>query len=574
MRNLAPEGVFRALVKLLASAAALACGLGLAPGLAAAAPRANTGPPAVDFELAPREALASAASAGAVRSRPLNTPGRFNLVGMRWRGRAEPEIALRVRRRGRWSRWARLEAHGDHNPDPGAGERAVSASDPLWVGAAGAVQYRLSRPVPGLRLHFVRVAKRVRAAAAKRARAAAARAQQPVFVSRKQWGAGACPPRSAPAYGEVRAVHVHHTVSLNDYSPTEAPAMVLAICRYHRNSNGWDDIGYNALVDKYGVLYEGRAGGLDKPVVGAQAQGFNAQTAGIASIGDHTATAASPPVLDALARYIRWKLPVHGQPLSGRVTLTSAGGSLTRYAAGARVTLERVIGHRDTGRTSCPGSALYAQLPRLRNLVGTGALLPVSTFGTRLSAFLGDTAVDYRQPVLVSGNLLAADGRALAGETVRLQVSPDGRWHNSRRLATRPDGSFATELRPRLRMYVRLRFRGRGDLRGSASSPLLLRLHPVITIDRPPTEAAAGRAVRLTGAVAPRKRVLRLVLQQRVGERWRKVGTRTVLARRGRFTTSFVPRTPGRYRFYVVAGADLDTDRASSDAHELSVSGR
>jgi N-acetylmuramoyl-L-alanine amidase len=575
--------VFRALVKLLASAAALACGLVLAPGLAVAAPRANTGPPAVDFELAPREALARAASAGGVRSRPLNTPERFNLVGMRWRGRAEPEIALRVRRGGRWSRWARLEAHGDHNPDPGAGERAVSASDPLWVGAAGAVQYRLSRPVTGLRLHFVRVAKRVRAAAAKRVRAAAtmrvraaarARAQQPVFVSRRQWGARACPPRSAPDYGEVRAVHVHHTVSLNDYSPTEAPAMVLAICRYHRNSNGWDDIGYNALVDKYGVLYEGRAGGLDKPVVGAQAQGFNAQTAGIASIADHTATAAGPAVLDALARYIRWKLPVHGQPLSGRVTLRSAGGSLTRYAAGARVTLERVIGHRDTGRTSCPGNALYAQLPELRSLVGTGALLPVSTFGTRLSAFLGDTAVDYRQPVLVSGNLLAADGRPLAGETVRLQVSPDGRWHSSRRLATRPDGSFATELRPRLRMYVRLRFRGHRDLRGSGSSPLLLRVHPVITIDRSPTEATAGRAVRLTGAVAPRKRVLRLVLQQRVGERWRKVGTRPVLGRRGRFTTSFVPTTPGRYRFYVVARADLDTDRASSDAHELNVAGR
>jgi hypothetical protein len=549
--------VFGALVKLLASAAALACCLALAPTLASAAPRA------LDFELAPRDDAVRAASGG-VRSRPLETPRRFNLVGMRWGGRAEPEVELRVRRRGRWSRWEHLEAHAEHNPDPGTGEQTVAASDPLWVGKAGAVQYRLSQPVPRLRLHFVRVsgvAPRVRTA----------QAQQPTIVSREEWGADACRPRSAPDYGEVRAVHVHHTVSLNDYGPAEAPAMVLAMCRYHRDSNGWSDIGYNALVDKYGVLYEGRVGGLDKPVVGAQAQGFNAQTAGIASIGNHTAEAVSPQVLDAIARYIGWKLPAHGQPVSGRVTLTSAGGSFSRYGTGARVTVERVIGHRDTGRTACPGNALYAQLPELRSLVGSGALLPVSTFGTRLSAFLGDTAVEYGEEVLVSGNLLATDGRPLVGEAVRLQVSPDGRWHNSRRLATRPDGSFATELRPRLRMYVRVRFGGDGGLRGSGSSPLLLRLYPTITIDRPPRRGQAGRAVRVAGRVAPRKRVLRLVLQQRQRGSWRRVGGRTVLARRGRFETSFVPSAAGRYRFYVVAKSDLDTDRGSSDAHELSV---
>ncbi len=131
---------------------------------------------------------------------------------------------------------------------------------------------------------------------------------------------------------------MHHTVSLNDYAPEESAAIVLSICRYHRNSNGWNDIGYQALVDKYGVLFEGRAGGLDQAVIGAQAQGFNSETAGIASIADHTSAEATPETMAGLARYIRWKLGVHGQPLSGRVTLTSAGGSASRYPAGARVT--------------------------------------------------------------------------------------------------------------------------------------------------------------------------------------------------------------------------------------------
>ena len=130
-------------------------------------------------------------------------------------------------------------------------------------------------------------------------------------------------------------MHVHHTVSLNDYSPAESPGIVLAVCRYHRNSNGWNDIGYNALVDKYGTLFEGRAGGLDQAVIGAQAQGFNSVTAGISNIGDHTSLPQTPEALAALASYIRWKLTVHGQPLAGRVTVTSAGGSASRYGAGA-----------------------------------------------------------------------------------------------------------------------------------------------------------------------------------------------------------------------------------------------
>jgi hypothetical protein len=531
----------------------------LLPVSASAAPRA------VDFELAPRGGAVATASSTSVRSRPLRTPQHFNLVGMRWRGRATPEIELRVRRRGRWSRWEHLEVQGAHNPDPGRGERTVAASSPLWVGTASAVQYRMSRRVPGLRLHFVRVAERPVVARS-------AQAQQPAVVPRADWGAGACPPRRAPQFGEVKAVHVHHTVSLNDYSPAEAPAMVLAICRYHRNSNGWDDIGYNALVDKYGVLYEGRAGGLDKAVVGAQAQGFNTQTAGIASIGDHTVAGASPQELDAIASYIRWKLPVHLQPVSGPVAVTSTGGSLTRYPTGARVTLQRVIGHRDTGNTACPGNALYAQLPELRSRVETGALQPVSAFSTRLSAALGDPAVDYGESVLVSGSLLGGDGTPIAGESVDLQVSPDRRWHTARRVTTAPDGTFATELRPRLRMYVRTRFRGSGGFRGSGSTRVLLRLRPLITIDRPPTRAKASSTVPISGRVAPRKRVLRLVVQRQAGSGWRKAGARTVLARRGLFSTSFVPGSVGRFRFYVASKSDDDTDRGSSLPSELSVS--
>ena len=75
---------------------------------------------------------------------------------------------------------------------------------------------------------------------------------------------------------------MHHTVTTNDYGPEDSAGIVLGIARYHRDSNGWNDLGYNFLVDKYGQVFEGRAGGIDAPVIGAQAQGYNSVSTGIA----------------------------------------------------------------------------------------------------------------------------------------------------------------------------------------------------------------------------------------------------------------------------------------------------
>jgi hypothetical protein len=521
-------------VKLLVPAAALVCVL-LLPPSALAAPS--------DFELrAPERAGAK-----------LTAPRAFNLVGLRWSGRALPDVELRVRRGRGWSRWQHVGVHG------------AGGSDPLWVGRARTVQYRLDRRVRGLRLHFVAVGKR----------RVPARASQTVdtpfpYVPREDWGASQCVPRDRPSYGEVKAVHVHHTVSLNDYTAEEAPRIVLAICRYHRNSNGWDDIGYNALVDKYGTIYEGRAGGLDQAVIGAQAQGFNSQTAGIANIGDYSSIAASPESLSATAAYIRWKLGVHGQPLSGPVTVTSSGGPASRYPAGARVSLERVIGHRDTGKTACPGDELYAQLDEIRAMVESGAgVVPSSS--ARVSAALADDRVDYGTIVPVTGTLVGPDGSPLAGQPVEVQVNSDNAWRRARSVITGADGAFATDLKPAKRMYVRVRYPGGADLRGASSRRLLLRLRPVLSFDSPPRGARRGRRVRVRGSVAPRKRVVSVVFQRRIGGRWRKVGTRLARTRRGRFSTSFVPAFRARYRFYAVAKSDLDTDRGATELQSLRV---
>ena len=193
---------------------------------------------------------------------------------------------------------------------------------------------------------------------------------KPPFVRRREWGAnrdnGGCHPRSDPVYGQVKAATVHHTVTANSYSEAEAPGIVLAICRYHRNANGWNDIGYNALVDRFGNLYTGRSGGVGKAVVAAHAQGYNAQTTGISSIGDHTSSPMTAAAHDAVAHFLAWKLDRHGIPATGTIRLLSAGGSSNRFPLGARVEVKRIFRHGKTGITACPGLALTNQMAALR----------------------------------------------------------------------------------------------------------------------------------------------------------------------------------------------------------------
>ena len=250
-----------------------------------------------------------------------------------------------------------------------------------------------SAALPGAKLHFVNTTGTATAADRRRTairgkvnaawspwpscRARSCRTRGPPSRSRRSCRAPSGAPRTArraavPTTGEVQAAFVHHTVNLNDYSQAEAPAVVLGICRYHRNSNGWNDIGYNFLVDKYGTIYEGRAGGIDQPIVGAQSQGYNSVSTGIANVGTFEDVPQSNEALTAMARLIRWKLPLHGAPTQGNVTVTSAGGDSNRYPAGTAVTLNRISGHRDGNNTACPGTALYNQLPDLRQRVGSG----------------------------------------------------------------------------------------------------------------------------------------------------------------------------------------------------------
>ncbi|WP_224285554.1 peptidoglycan recognition protein, partial [Streptomyces sp. LS1784] len=191
-------------------------------------------------------------------------------------------------------------------------------------------------------------------------------APRPAIVTRAGWGADESLRDPDFVYtGPVREVFVHHTDSATDYACGDAPRVIRAIYQYHVTTNGWRDVGYNFLIDRCGTVYEGRAGGVERPVHGAHTLGFNTDSAGIAAIGTYVDDQPTQPLLDGLAAIAAWKLGLTAQPADGRTKLTS-GSSASRYPKGTVVDFDAVSGHRDAVATECPGSALYARLPDLR----------------------------------------------------------------------------------------------------------------------------------------------------------------------------------------------------------------
>ena len=326
----------------------------------------------------------------------------FSLVGVTWsdpRARLDGIVQVRTRSTGsgRWSAWQNLEADGG-----GPGTRG--SSDPLWVGDADAVESRIigtRRGLPGgVRVDLInpdapgpaiarRRAEPVSTGAERQAPGGARRAVVPLparpvprMVTRAGWGANESIVKDSPEYtGPIDVFFVHHTASGNGYSCAQSPGIVRGIQAYQVRSRGWDDIGYNFLIDKCGTIFEGRAGGVGRSVLGAHTLGFNANASAIAVIGNYDAIGVSRTVRTSIAAVAAYKLGAYGHAPNGRVVLTSGGSD--RFAKGQRVVLNRISGHRDTGRTECPGTSLYAQLPAIRAIAGAGPI------GFRLTRVLG-----------------------------------------------------------------------------------------------------------------------------------------------------------------------------------------
>lgn len=191
----------------------------------------------------------------------------------------------------------------------------------------------------------------------------------PDVVSRAGWGANENQRCSQPEIDDhVSALTIHHTASSNNYTRAQAAAQVRSFFQYHAVTLGWCDIGYNALVDKFGTVYEGRYGGLTKAVQGAHAGGFNQNTWGISMIGDFSTETPPDAMLESVGKLAGWRAAVAGIDPTDESTHYSEGTSYTKYPYGQAVTLPNIFAHRDVGLTTCPGDAGYAQMDHIRSL--------------------------------------------------------------------------------------------------------------------------------------------------------------------------------------------------------------
>jgi hypothetical protein len=368
----------------------------------------------------------------------------------------------------------------------------------------------------------------------------------------------------------VDLAFVHHTVNSNSYSRADSAGIVLAMCRFHERSNGWWDIGYNFVVDRYGQIFEGRAGGVDRPVIGAQAQGYNSVSTGVASIGTFNTVGQTSAGLHALGALIGWKLAVSGDPVRGHITEISGGGPLNSYKAGTHVRLARISGHRDGDATECPGNALYAQLPEIRTLAAAAKEAALSR--PTLTLATPDTLASYRAAVTFSGRLLLPGGADATGTTIELQRRAGSRWADAGAATAGASGSWAVTVRPSTNGRYRTRWAGGGEFPAATSPGFSLLVAPRLRMQAAEPHVSVGDRATLTGTVAPAKGRVTVWAARRVA-RGRYVVTDhwTVTPRQGSWTLRVRLRNRTLYRF--TARTATDTGNAAGSSPRVYVRG-
>ncbi|WP_265521801.1 N-acetylmuramoyl-L-alanine amidase [Oerskovia flava] len=501
------------------------------------------------------------------------TGGTFNLAGLTWAPGAAGvgSVLVRARQDGLWGAWTRLETDADM-PDPGSGPVPRPGTTPFITGAADAIEARVD-PMPGeslpedLRLDLVDggpmptgidaatsteavetastdlLDEEVELTSNKVGSTLAAAAPRPAFNSRNAWGADETLRANYGQpiqYGQVLGTFVHHTAGSNAYTQSEVPAILRSIYRYHVVSRNFWDIGYNILVDRFGRLWEGAFGGLDRNVVAAHTQYYNSAAFGISAIGTYTSKAVEPAVRTALAQAIAWKFSVHG---------IATPWATANYPGSNARSQPRIAGHRHAKSTECPGGSLYAQLTNLRHDVASRLKVAssLSMSAPAVTARGARTTLDIRW---------TAEGSNLAG-LVNLQRLKNGAWEHVRSVQV-SGGRAETVITPGATNQYRLRASScstRSDIdlshpRGTSNTVTITVRNvslPFVELAGPASVSRGARTtLRITWLSGNGPVSGKINLQRRNGSSWEHV--RQIDVKDGGATTVITPGATNSYR--------------------------
>jgi SpoIID/LytB domain protein len=356
----------------------------------------------------------SASSLRAAAAIPPTDTARFGLAGITAAEPFDPDtrIVMRVRQDDAWSPWMEVPI-SEHMPDPETdeGRRARYGTEPIVTSAADGIQVRVDTPsgeVPAdTELTLIDSPERPQDAnlgSDLAAASAQASVKRPRIISRAEWGADESLRRGTTAYSNsVKVAFVHHVVSTNNYTEAQAAQQMRNVYSWFTQGIKVNDFGYNFMVDRFGRIYEGRAGGVDRAVIGSHTSGFNAETFAVSFLGNADTLDPDSPtkerILDAMSDLIAWKFEVHNVNPLGSAVLTSAGpgpgqGTTSKYWPGEKVTSNTIAGHGDIGATSCPGIFLRPALDHIRLAVSARQgrnFFPPTVRGDRIAWGSGGT---------------------------------------------------------------------------------------------------------------------------------------------------------------------------------------
>lgn len=220
-----------------------------------------------------------------------------------------------------------------------------------------------ARPVLSRRT-LLRAAMLVPAAAALPAAALPAHAAAPLRIRpRADWAQGLAPTGPLVPETDVRFLLVHHTASTNSYAPADVAPQLRDFFRFHTGpEKRWSDIAYNFLVDRFGGVWEGRAGSLAGPVQASATGGSQGFAQLACFIGDHRTVPPTPAARASMLRVLAWLADRDGVDTRPGATVQFVSRGSNRWPEGREVTAATLSAHRDMSQTTCPGETVYADV--------------------------------------------------------------------------------------------------------------------------------------------------------------------------------------------------------------------